>query len=85
MKKEIDIDSRLEILNKIHRAYKDYEQIIFDISRDAVLYFSKENNCVAWCWDMNTFLDFLNMDVIDTNYYIYKFEIVNGHLVTKKA
>lgn len=85
MKKEIDIDSRIALLYKIKECYKDYPDLLFKIVENAVMYYSKENNCVVWCWDKNTFLDFLNMGIVDTDYFVYRFELLNGQLVTKKA
>ena len=85
MKKEINIDSRIELLQKIYNAYKDYPDLLVKIADNAIMYYSKENNSVVWVWDSKTFLDFLNMGIVDTNYYVYRFELINNHLVTKKA
>lgn len=84
-KKEISIDSRIELLQKIYSCYKDYPDLLSKIADNSIMYQSKDCNSVVWVWDMETFLDFLNMGIVDTNYYVYKFELVNYHLVTKKA
>ena len=84
-KKEISIDSRIELLQKIYECYKDYPDLISKIADNAIMYYSKDSDCVVWVWDTQTFLDFLNMGIVDTNYYVYRFELVNYHLVTKKA
>ena len=85
MKKEIELQARAEIVNKIKKAYEGYDEIIFDIVKNGILYYSAVNNCVAWVFDTNTFLDFLNMGGIDTSYYVYKFAIIDNTLVTVRA
>ena len=84
MKKEIDVEARKEICKKILEAYKGYEDIITEIADNAILYVSSENG-VVWVWDSVTFTEFLNLGVIDTSYYVYRFRLVNGVLVTVKA
>ena len=84
MKKEIEVEARKEICKKISEAYNGYNDIIAKIADNAVLYVSNENG-VVWVWDSVTFTEFLNMGVIDTSYYVYRFRLVNGILVTVKA
>lgn len=84
MKKEIEVEARKEICKKISEAYNGYNDIIVKIADNAVLYVSNENGAV-WVWDFVTFTEFLNMGVIDTSYYVYRFRLVNGVLVTVKA
>ena len=84
MKKEIEVEARKEICKKISEAYNGYNDIIAKIADNAILYVSNENG-IVWVWDFVTFTEFLNMGVIDTSYYVYRFRLVNGVLVTVKA
>lgn len=85
MKKSISLEARKEILAKITKAYEGYDEIIYDIVKNGILYYSNNGDCVAWVHDTNTFLDFLNLGVINTDYYVYKFALLDGELVTIKA
>ena len=82
MKKEIKLEDRTEIVNKIKKAYKGYDDIISNIVKNGILYYSAENDCVAWVSDTGTFFDFLNLGEIDTSYYVYRFAIIDNKLVT---
>lgn len=84
MKKSINLEARKEILAKIKKAYNGYEEIIFDIVKNGILYYSN-SGYVAWVHDTNTFLDFLNMGEINTDYYVYKFALLDGELITVKV
>ena len=81
-KKEIKLEARKEIIEKITNCY-DYNNLV-EICTTGVLYMSKIHG-VVWVYDYTNFLTFLNDDTIDLTYKVYRFSLINNALVTLEA